>query len=89
MDWLGQQLSSVKNAVVGEKKLPFPGGEPDSEQAWAYQAERIKKEEEANKPGVLSSISAKFNSFLGKEGGRRLRKTKRNKNRKQTKNKRR
>jgi len=83
-------------SLFGKKTpQPFPGGEPDTEEGWRLQEERIKKEaaqEAANKPGVLSTISDTFNSFFGKkEGGRKPKKSKKNKPKKpkQTKNKRR
>ena len=77
-------------SLFGKKTpQPFPGGEPDTEEGWRLQEERIKKETAANKPGVLSTISDTFNSFFGKkEGGRRPTK-KPKKPKKKTKNKRR
>ena len=80
MDWL-----------LGKKiPQPFPRGDPDSEEGWRLQEERIAKEKaEAANKGVLSTVSDTFNSFFKKEGGRRPKPTKKpKKHKKQTKNKR-
>ena len=84
MDWL-----------LGKKiPQPFPGGDPDSEEEWRLQEERIAKEkaqekaaqaaQEAANKGVLSNVS----DTLGKLkfwGGRRPKKPTKKKPKKQTK----
>lgn len=86
MDWL-----------LGKKiPQPFPGGDPDSEEGWRLQEERIAKEkaaqekaaQEAANKGVLSNVSETLGR-LKFWGGRRPKKpTKKKKPKKQTKNKR-